>query len=492
LIEKADPLRLFRIGIRGVGAAVGARPDPDLAARLVSDGFVPGGVARVPDTVGAGKLNRENKKKSAGFRLFYILYIAAGFVFFAFLMRDFPITQFKDILLFIALIIIADTAQISLPRGGASIYASSPVDLASILLFGAPAAALIEAVATLLSEVFIQRRAAVRIAFNVPLLILTVGLAGLTYQSFGPVWTSLDSPRFLVPLFFCGLVYYLVNTASISTVIGLSDGKNPFFVWKQNYMWNFFHIFAFLPVAAIIALVYLKAGMWTIALFVVPLFLARYTFQLYIEMKEAHINTVAALTSALDANDPYTHGHSYRVAQYAMRLGKAMGLSSKDLEILEYSALLHDIGKIAVKKEVLHKAGRLTEDEFKSLKTHPSTGADIVENLKFLKEAAVLVRHHHEQPDGKGYPEALKGDEIPVGSRILLCADAFDAMTSDRPYRQGLPLEKVLEQFEKYKGSQFDLDVANLIIKMIKNREFPLIVETDPTTAIYDSLKERL
>ena len=107
-----------------------------------------------------------------------------------------------------------------------------------------------------------QRRAAVRIAFNVPLLILTVGLAGLTYQSFGPVWTSLDSPRFLVPLFFCGLVYYLVNTASISTVIGLSDGKNPFRVWKQNYMWNFFHILAFFPVAAVIALLYRNAGVW--------------------------------------------------------------------------------------------------------------------------------------------------------------------------------------------------------------------------------------
>jgi putative nucleotidyltransferase with HDIG domain len=437
-------------------------------------------------------LNRENRKRSAWFRLFYVAYIVAGFAFFAFLMREFPFTQFKDILLFISLIIIADTAQISLPRGGASIYASSPVDLASIVLFGAPAAALIEAVATLLSEVFIQRRAAVRIAFNVPLLILTVGLAGLAYQSFGPRWTSLDSPRFLVPLFFCGLVYYLVNTVSISTVIGLSDGKNPFRVWKQNYMWNFFHIFAFLPVAAIIALVYLKAGMWTVALFVVPLFLARYTFQLYIEMKEAHINTVSALTSALDANDPYTHGHSYRVSQYALRLGRAMGLTSKDLEILEYSALLHDIGKIAIKKDVLHKAGKLTDDEFKSLKTHPSTGADIVENLKFLKEAAVLVRYHHEQPDGKGYPEALKGDEIPVGSRILQCADAFDAMTSDRPYRQGLPIEQVVEQFEKHKGSQFDLDVANLIVKMIKNRDFPLIVETDPTTAIYDSLKERL
>jgi putative nucleotidyltransferase with HDIG domain len=437
-------------------------------------------------------LNKHNKKPSPGFRLFYVGFIIVGFLFFAYLMREFPIAHFKDILLFIALIIIADTAQISLPGGGASIYASSPVDVASILLFGAPAAALIEAVATLLSEVFIQRRAAVRIAFNVPLLILTVGLAGLVYQSFGPQWTSLDSPRFLVPLLLCGLVYYLVNTASISTVIGLNDGRNPFRVWQQNYMWNFFHILAFLPVAAIIALVYVKAGMWTIALFVAPLFLARYTFQLYMDMKEAHMNTVAALTSALDANDPYTHGHSYRVSRYALRLGQAMGLSSKDLEILEYSALLHDIGKIAIKEEVLHKAARLTEDEFKSLKAHPSTGADIVENLKFLKEAAVLVRHHHEQPDGKGYPDGLKGEEIPVGSRILLCADAFDAMTSDRPYRKGLSIDRVVEQYEIHKGSQFDLDVANLIVKMIRRNEFPLIVETDPTTAIYDSLKEHL
>lgn len=434
----------------------------------------------------------EIKKSSAGFKLFYFLYIAMGAVFFAFLMRDFPIGHFPDILLFIALIIVADTAQISLPRGGASIYASGPIDLAAIALFGAPATALIEAVATLLSEVFIQRRPAVRIAFNVPLLIVTVGTAGLTFQAFGPQWTSLDSPRFLLPMFVAALVYYAVNTVSISFIIGLSDRKNPLRIWKQNYMWNFVHILALMPVAAILALVYLKSGMWTVLLFVVPLFLARYTFQLYIDTKEAHINTVAALTSALDANDPYTHGHSYRVSRYALRLGKGMGLASKDMEILEYAALLHDIGKIAIKKEILHKAGKLSDEEKHHLNAHPSIGADIVENLKFLKEAAILVRYHHEQPDGKGYPNGLKGDEIPVGSRILLCADAFDAMTSDRPYRKGLPVEVVLEQFEKYKGTQFDEDVASLFIRMIKTGEFELIVETDPTTAIYESLKERL
>jgi putative nucleotidyltransferase with HDIG domain len=340
--------------------------------------------------------------------------------------------------------------------------------------------------------VFIQRRAAIRIAFNVPVLIMTVGLAGLAYEAFGPIWTSLDSPRFLLPLFVCGLVYYAVNTFSISLIIAFSDHKNPLKVWKQNYMWNLLHVLAFMPVAAILALVYLKSGMWTLLLFLVPLFLARYTFQLYIDTKEAHINTVAALTSALDANDPYTHGHSYRVSRYALRLGKAMGLSPRDMEILEYAGLLHDIGKIAIKKEILHKPGRLDDDEKLALNAHPTIGADIVENLKFLKEAAVLVRHHHEQPDGKGYPEGLKGDDIPVGSRILLCADAFDAMTSDRPYRKGLPVEVVLEQFEKYKGTQFDDEVAKLLIRMVKGREFGVIVEADPTTAIYEALQERL
>ncbi len=426
------------------------------------------------------------------FKLFYTLFLLTGSALFAYLMRDFPVEKLPDIGLFIAFIIVADTAQISLPRGGASIYASSPIDLAAIILFGPSATAFMEAVSTLLSEVFIQRRPPVKIAFNVPLLVMTVGVAGIVYESFGPRWTDITSPRFLLPLFLCGIVYYAVNTFSISTVIGLSDGRNPLQIWKQNYMWTFFHILSFLPVGAIIALIYTGYGMWTMALFIIPLFLARYSFQLYVEMKEAHINTVAALSSAIDANDPFTHGHSYRVSRYALRLGKAMNLSSKDLEILEYSALLHDIGKIAIQHDVLLKVGKLSEEEKRTLRQHPSIGADIVENLKFLKEAAVIVRHHHEQPDGKGYPDGLRGDEIPIGSRILLVADAFDAMTSDRPYRKGLPMEKVVEQFELYKGKQFDLQISNLFLAMLRRGEFPLIVESDPTTAIYQSLKDRL
>jgi putative nucleotidyltransferase with HDIG domain len=437
-------------------------------------------------------LKGEFEDSSVGFKLYYLGFIAAGFLLFAYLVRDFPLPRFPEVLLFVLMIVVADTAQIPLPRGGASIYASSPLDLAAIVLLGPSAAVLVEAIASFFSEVVVQRRAAFKYAFNVPLLIMTIGVAGLAYWAFPSRWTALDTPLFLVPLAVCSVVYYLVNTFSISIVIALKSAKHVLQIWKQNYMWTFLHVFAFIPLGAIIALVYTAYGAWTLLLFLVPIFLARYTFKLYVEMKEAHINTVAALTSAIDASDPYTHGHSYRVSRYALRVGRALGLSGRDVEILEYGALLHDIGKIAIRHEILLKKERLSDQELLTLKQHPTIGADIVENLKFLREAAVLVRYHHEQPNGRGYPEGLKGDAIPMGARIILVCDAFDAMTSDRPYRKGMPVEHVVEQFEKYKGEQFDLEISTLVVDLVRRGEFPLIVENDPTTAIYESLQERL
>ena len=434
----------------------------------------------------------EFRESPLAFKVYYFTFIALGFLLFAYLVQAFPLQRFPEVLLFTFLIVIADSAQITLPRGGASIYASSPFDLAAIVLLGPAAAVLVEAIASFFTEVIVQRRAAMKYAFNVPLLIATVGVAGVTYWAFPEGWRSLDSPRFLVPLSAAAVVYYLVNTTSVSLVIALRGSKSVFHIWKQNYMWTFFHIFAFIPIGAIIALVYTAFGKWTLLLFLVPVFLARYSFKLYIDMKEAHINTVAALTSAIDANDPYTHGHSYRVSRYALRVGRALGLPARDLEILEYGALLHDIGKIAIKHDILLKKERLTDQEFLSLKQHPTVGADIVENLKFLREAAVLVRYHHEQPNGRGYPEGLRGHNIPLGARIILVCDAFDAMTSDRPYRKGLPVESVVAQFEKFRGEQFDAEISGLVLDLIKRDEFPLIVENDPTTAIYESLQERL
>lgn len=425
------------------------------------------------------------------FKSYYFLFIAAGVALFVYLVGDLPINRWKDIVLFIFLIIIADSVQITLPRGGASIYASSPIDLAGIVLFGPGVMVVVEAIATIITEGVLQRRPFMKVVFNVPLLVMTVGTAGIVYRAFGRLG-ELDSPLFLIPLGAAGVVYYLFNTWAVSLVISLSSSRNPLHIWKQNYMWNFFHILAFLPVGAVIALLYANSGVWTIALFIIPLFLARYSFQLYLDMREAHISTVAALTSAIDASDPFTHGHSFRVSRYALKVARAMGLSSRDMEMLEYAALLHDIGKIAVQNEVLLKAGPLTEEEWRAMRSHPNIGADIVEQLKFLKEAAEIIRCHHERPDGHGYPRGFSGERIPLGAHILNVVDAFDAMTSDRPYRKALPIGRVIEELETYRGTQFHEAVTNVLLDLYWRSEFPIIVEADETTEIYNSLVEHV
>jgi putative nucleotidyltransferase with HDIG domain len=436
-------------------------------------------------------MEEQQSKTGIGFKIYYGLYVVAGILCLAWFAGKLPVDLWRDIVLFIILIIIADSVQISLPRGGASIYASSPIDLAGIVLFGPAVMAVCEAVSTLITEGIFQRRPIIKVLFNIPLLVMTVGVAGLVYQSFGSL-TDTDSPLFLIPLFASGMVYYLFNTWSVSVIIALRNSKNPVHVWKQNYMWNFFHILAFLPVGAVIALLYKNSGVWTIALFIIPLFLARYSFQLYLDMRETHINTVAALTSAIDASDPFTHGHSFRVSRYAMRIAREMGMTSKELETLEYAALLHDIGKIAIQNDILLKVGPLTDEEWASLRSHPDIGADIVEQLKFLKVAVEVIRCHHERPDGTGYPRGLKEDEIPMQAHIINVVDAFDAMASDRPYRKSLQIERVLDELRRYRGTQFHAQVTDILLDMYYRGDFTLIVEADATTEIYNSLVEHV
>ncbi|MCD6379422.1 HD domain-containing protein, partial [bacterium] len=346
-------------------------------------------------------------KTNWAFRIYYVAFVLAGIAALSYFAGKLPQGHWGDIFLFAVLIIIADFVQVSLPSGGSSISTSSAIDFAGIILFGPAVMVVVETIAIFVTEGVLERKPIRKLAFNIPLLVITIGTSGYVYKAFGSLGSP-DSPLFLMPLLAAGVVYYLVNTWALSLVIAFDDGNNPFYVWKQNYMWYFFHIFAFLPIGAVIALLYSNVGEWTIALFIIPLFLARYSFQLYLDMRETNIETVVALTSAIDASDTFTHGHSSRVSKYALRVAEHLGWSSKDIEMLQYAALLHDVGKIAVDNKVLHKVGPLTDQDWNSLRAHPDIGADIVERLKFLKKASEIIRCHHERPDGKGYPRGLK------------------------------------------------------------------------------------
>ena len=167
---------------------------------------------------------------------------------------------------------------------------------------------------------------------------------------------------------------------------------------------------------------------------------------------------------ALDCKDHYTFGHSLRVTHFALALGKEMGFDEDTLYDLELSALFHDIGKIAVPDKVLLKPSRLTDEEFLQMKLHPTKSAEILNGFKPFEKVAKYAKHHHERFDGRGYPDGLKGEEIPLFSRIILIADTFDAMTSTRPYRKGLSYDVAFSELKEFSGSQFDPDLVEVFI----------------------------
>ncbi|MEX0799301.1 MAG: HD-GYP domain-containing protein [Bacteriovoracaceae bacterium] len=171
------------------------------------------------------------------------------------------------------------------------------------------------------------------------------------------------------------------------------------------------------------------------------------------------------ILKALDAKDKYTYGHSMRVTYFSMVLGKELGLSDKDMYDLQLSALFHDIGKIGTPDAVLNKPTRLTDDEFKIMKKHPSDSYEILKGFSVFEKVARFAKHHHERYDGRGYPDGLKGEQIPFYSRIILIADTFDAMTSTRVYRKGLPYEVAFEELTEFAGSQFD---PKLVVSFIE------------------------
>ena len=189
---------------------------------------------------------------------------------------------------------------------------------------------------------------------------------------------------------------------------------------------------------------------------------------LYEDLEMSYFSTVKALARAIEVKDPYTHGHSERVTEYAMAIARQLGLSERDKKNIKYAAALHDIGKIGIARRVLDKPGALTEEEFTHIKTHPQLGESIMEPVGFLKSPREIILHHHERYDGAGYPDGLEGEGIDTGSRILAVADAFEAMMSDRPYREALPLEEAVAELEKNSGSQFDPDVVIAFLEVLR------------------------
>ena len=368
---------------------------------------------------------------------------------------------------FIVLSTVAEFMPVDLPVGG-RVTIGFPIDFVVIIIYGPAFAICVTFIGEILGDIFNRKTIWYKTLFNASQYALSAGIAGIVYQGLGGVVGAANLSNYIVPAAICAISYFLINSNLFMIGFSLSEEVSILSVWEKQIRGAIVTYISLAPIGFIMALVYTSIGVWGIILFFFPLFLARRSFELYTKMRKMYLETIRALAAAIDAKDPYTKGHSERVAETSVALAQELNLSGRDIENIEYTALLHDIGKIGIADSILGKKDSLTSQEFDKIKEHTIMGANIIEPIDFLKNSYWAIYHHHERYNGGGYPDGLKAKDIPLCARIIGVADAYDAMGSDRPYRKKLSKEKILKEFTEQSGKQFDPQIVNALMLILK------------------------
>ncbi len=374
-----------------------------------------------------------------------------------------------------ALMLASEANPIALPSGGYA-TASAVFDLPSLVILGPFWTAMLDVASTLLIQGALLRKPPVKVVFNLACFAITDFAAGYAFSAAGGRLGHATLEHDGLALLACGGVYFLANSALVSTVIGLTAGPNPWRIWQRNFQSALLHHLSFIALGSLVAVTYFGAGPWGLVLFAIPFLVARQAFRGTLEIRADLKDFVRALTEVLDEIDPYTRHHSMRVAEYSVRLARALKLPEADVEEIEYAALVHDLGKIGPQHQrIVQTPGGLSPEDQRVMRQHPASGAAIVSRVRALSRAAGYVRSHHEQPDGRGYPDGLLGADVPIGAHILKVSDAFDAMTSDRPYRRALSPATALSEIRRGAGTQFDGRVVECLLGLDCSGKFPLL-----------------
>jgi HD-GYP domain-containing protein (c-di-GMP phosphodiesterase class II) len=385
-----------------------------------------------------------------------------------------------------ALMILADLVPVRMTSGG-FVTPGASLDFAALLVFGGPWTAALNVVATLVSQLLVRRQSVLRTTFNAALYVLMIAGAWGVLRALGGQSGRIDVPGDLWALAACAFTYFLIDGVGLSTVLALTGEMSVWRVFQVNFLQTAFHHLSYLALGALGAMLVLTLGPWALALLMLPLLLASVSFRRYFEMKRDLLEFVRALAEVLEEVDPYPRRQSVRVAEDSKRIGRALGMSERAVQDLEYGALLHDLGKVGRQyQHILGKPGRLSTEEQATMRAHPGLGADIVAKVRALRVAAAIVRTHHERPDGLGYPAGLHGDQIPLGARVVSVADAFDAMTSDRPYRRAMSADRAVAALKKHVGPQFDGPVVEALERLIASGRFPILHRTESVEETLD------
>jgi diguanylate cyclase (GGDEF)-like protein/putative nucleotidyltransferase with HDIG domain len=382
----------------------------------------------------------------------------------------------------VALVALVGVGQaLALEVDDGSISVSAVGSIAGAALFG-PRAALALAITISVVEWSARRSPFHYVVFNVGTLSLSsLAAAGVFTAGFGG---NLGNFVYVIAGIAAGATYFAVNMGLISLAVAIEGHERWWAVFKERFAWLATHYLVYGFVGGVIWVGHETAGLWALAVFAVPLLLMRKTQEAYLRhtqrsaqklrqaaetiqtqnvslehanklLKERSTAAMESLSATVDARDAYTAGHSRRVQQLALAIGRELGLSQAELDLLGHAALFHDIGKLAIPDVILLKPASLTEDEWELMQRHADEGARIIDRLGFLNDAVPAIRHHHERFDGTGYPDRLKGEEIPLGARIIHVADALDSMLTTRIYRAARPATEALDELRRAAGSQF-------------------------------------
>jgi HD-GYP domain-containing protein (c-di-GMP phosphodiesterase class II) len=344
----------------------------------------------------------------------------------------------------------------------ASYSVSYVIGVAALVAMG-PAAAAVAASFGGAGSFSARRRKDVlpRVMFNGAQIALTTAISGSTYVLLGgPVGslTTSDFPRVLVTLTFAAVVHFFVNALLVATMISKATMKPLREVFAGNYPALMGGTLAFALVGLLFAALYFQLGIWALLFILAPLLVARRLLQSTAKMNAAYEATLSSLVTAIEAKDAYTRGHAERVSRLTVMIARELGFSEKRVHHIRIAALMHDVGKLVVSTQILTKPGKLTDEEYEHMKWHPIHGVEVIQEIDFLRdgEAANSVRHHHERLDGRGYPDGLFGDDVPLTARVVMVADAFDAMTSTRTYRFAKNVDDGLRELRRCAATQFD------------------------------------
>ena len=469
-----------------------------------------------------------------GLRFFVGLTVLVGLVVLALLAESFSVDLLTRLLPLLALAAATERLA-STPSGRTTVSLGVVVSITGSAIGGPAAGALLGLVSGLVRW-HTSTLPPLKGSFNAAIFLLSAAASGWMFQVLGANPRLDASPLVLVPGFLAGLVFFLVNYGLLAKVVSLATGTTWLAEWRRRCNWLILHHAGMGVISLGGAALYQSYGLTGLALFVAPVALLYYAQRQYLthtahhvaelstlnqeltgsnqrlttanerlartlgESQQANRAMVTAFSQALETRDQETEGHSQRVVYYAYSIAQSLGLAKAEIETVVYGALLHDLGKIGIPDAILRKKGPLDDAEWVEMKRHSESGYQMIANIPFLAEAAPLVRHHHEHWNGRGYPAGLAGAAIPLGARIFAVADAFDAMTSDRPYKKAMTASAAIAELRRCSGEQFDPEIVTTFVDLLERevvvfpvpaREFVELTGPDSLAQIEKTLAGR-